>query len=115
MLANKIVGHEIPNPLIERSRALEIGEQERKTCDLQPLIDIKRVGAKQVAESLIGEEALGRKERPAPAEQMVQLVTGNPKRREHATVGAIFERQSQGPGPHRDRPDGRRHLVEHDR
>src|SRR5207237_8888793 len=104
MLANKVVRHEIANPLIERSRALEIGEQERKTCDLQPLIDIKRVGAKQVAESLIGEEALGRKERRAPAEQMVQLVTGNPKRREHTTVGAILDRQPQRPRPHATRP-----------
>ena len=100
MLAHQIVGDEIADPLIERGRALEVGEQERQAGDLEPLIDIEGVGAIDVAEGLVGQEPLRGEERPAVPEQMVQLIAGDPQGRQHAAVGAVFERQPQRSGPH---------------
>jgi len=95
MLTHKIVGDEIADTLVERGRALKIGEQEGEACDLEPLIDIERVGAKDVAKCLVGEETLRRNERLALAEEMMKRVAGNPQRRQHAAVGAVFEREAQ--------------------
>jgi hypothetical protein len=78
MLAHDIVGDEIADPLIERGRALEIGEEERKARDLEPLIDIEEIGAIDVAKRLVGQEALCGEERLAFAEQIVEPVAGNP-------------------------------------
>ena len=107
MLAHQIVGDEIADALVERGRALEVGEQEGQAGDLEPLIDVERVGAIDVAEGLVGEKALGGEERLALAEQMMQRVAGDPQRRQHAAVGAVFQRQPQRPRPHLHGP-GRR-------
>ena len=69
MLAHQVEGDEIADPLVELGRALEVGEQEGEAGDLQPLVDVERVGAIDVAEGLVGEQALGGQERPALAEQ----------------------------------------------
>ena len=73
MLAHEIVGDDVADPLVERGRALEVGEQERQARDLQPLIDVERVGAIDVAERLVGEQPLRGQERPPLAEQIVQV------------------------------------------
>ncbi len=56
MLAHQIVGHDVADPVVELGRALEVGEQERQARDLQPLVDVERVGAIDVAERLVGEQ-----------------------------------------------------------
>ncbi len=68
MRAHQVVGGEIADALVERGRALEVGEQEGEAEDFQPLIDVERFGAEEVAEGLVGEEPLGGEERPPPAE-----------------------------------------------
>ena len=50
MLTHQIVSDEIADALIERRRALEVGEQEGQARDLEPLIDVERIGAIDVAE-----------------------------------------------------------------
>ena len=72
VLAHQIVGDDVADPLVKLGRALEVGEQERQARDLQPLIDVERVGAIDVAERLVGQQPLGGQERPPLAEQVVQ-------------------------------------------
>ena len=72
MLAHEIIGHQIADPLVERSRAFQVREQERQTGDLEPLIYIEGVGPVDVAEGLIGQEPLSGQERAAAPEQMMQ-------------------------------------------
>ena len=77
MPLHQIEGDEIANPLVELGRAFEVGEQERQAGDLQPLVDVERVGAVDVAESLVGQEPLGGEEALAAAEQLVKVVAGD--------------------------------------
>ena len=94
MLAHQIVGDDVADPLVELGRAFEVGEQERQAGDLQPLIDVERVGAIDVAERLVGEQQLRGQERPPLAEQVVQRVAGDPQRRQRARVAAVVERRA---------------------
>ena len=98
MRPHQIEGDEIADPLVKLGRALEVGEQEGEAGDLEALIDVERVGAVDVAESLVGQQALGGEERLAPAEQIVQLVAGDPHARQHPRIGAVLERSRSGPG-----------------
>ena len=70
MRAHEIEGGEIADPLVERGRALEIGEQEGQRGDLEPLVDVEIVGLEHVAEGLVRQHPLGGEERPALAEQV---------------------------------------------
>jgi hypothetical protein len=36
--AHEIEGGEIPDPVVERGRAAEVGEEDREACDLEPLL-----------------------------------------------------------------------------
>ena len=74
---HEIEGDEVADPLVELGRAAEVGEQEGQAGDLQPLVDVERIGAVEVAERLVGEQPLGREEGPAAAEQVVQRVAGD--------------------------------------
>ena len=65
MLAHQVEGHQVADPLVELGRALQVGEQEGEAGDLQALVDVERVGAIDVAEGLVGQQALGGEERPA--------------------------------------------------
>ena len=82
MRAHQVEGDQVADPLVELGRALEVGEQEGEAGDLEPLVDVERVGAVDVAEGLVGEQALGGQERPALAEQVVQRVVGDPDARQ---------------------------------
>ena len=44
---------------------------------------------------------------------LYERVGGYPQRRQHATIGAVFQRHPQRPGPHLDGSDRRLDLVEH--
>ena len=55
MPAHEIIGNQITDTVVELGRAFEVGEQEGKAGDLEPLLRIERVGAVQVAENLVGE------------------------------------------------------------
>src|SRR5690242_8339404 len=92
MRLHEIVGDEVSDSLVELGRPLEVGEEEGEAGDLQPLIDVERVGAIEVAERLIGEKALGGEEGPALAKQIMQRVVGEPEARQRAAIGAVLER-----------------------
>ena len=104
MLAHQVEGDQVADPLVELGRALEVGEQEGEAGDLQPLVDVERVGAVDVAEGLVGQQALGGQERPALAERC-RAARRRRSRRPGSTraVGAVLERQPQRPGPQVDR------------
>ena len=70
MRAHQIEGGEIADPLVERGRTLEVGEQEGQRRDLEALVDIEIVGLEDVAEGLVREHPLGGEERLALAEQL---------------------------------------------
>jgi hypothetical protein len=57
MRADQIEGGEIADPLIQRRRSLQIGEQECQGRYLQPLVDIEIVGLVDVSEGLVGASA----------------------------------------------------------
>ena len=115
MLAHQIVGDEIADALVKRGRAFEIGEQESQAGDLELLIDVERVGAVDVAKGLIGEKPLCGHERLALAKEIMKLFAGDPKSRQHAAVGAVFQRQPQRPGPHLHGSGRRFDIVEDQR
>ena len=52
---SKLIGDQIADTRIKLGRALEVGEKERETDDLEALVDGKRVGAVKIAKSLVGE------------------------------------------------------------
>ena len=115
MLAHEIEGDEIADPFVELGRTLEIGEQEGQARDLQPLISVERVGAVDVAESLVGQQSLGGQERLAFAQEIMQRMAGNPETRQHAAVGFIIEREPQRPGAHFHGSSRCLHIVEDER
>ena len=82
MRPHHVEGDEIADPLVELGRAAQIGEQEGQAGDLQPLIDVERIGPVEVAERLVGEQPLGGEERP-PLPSSVQRLPGD----EHASAG----------------------------
>jgi hypothetical protein len=51
----QLIGDQIADTRIKLGRALEVGEKERETDDLEALVDGKRVGAVKIAKSLVGE------------------------------------------------------------
>ena len=112
MRAHQIEGGEIADPLVQRGRALEVGEQEGQRGDLQPLVDVEIVGLEDVAEGLVGQHPLGGEERLALADQLMQRVGGDEHRRQHPHVGLIVERQPQRAGAHRrGAPVGVMHVL----
>ena len=100
MAAHEIVGDKVADPLVELGRALEIGEQEGQAGDLEALIDVERVGAVDVAEGLVAEQALRRQERPALAEQVDAARRRRPRSPGSTRrIGAVLEsRAAAGPG-----------------
>ena len=110
---HQVEGRQVADAVVELGRALEVGEQEGEAGDLEALVDVQRVGAVDVAERLVGEQALGGQERPAPAEQLVERVARDPYRRQHPRVGAVLDREAQRPRAQRDGRPGRRvHPVD---
>src|ERR1700726_1924867 len=112
MLVDEIEGDEVADALIERSRVLEIAEQESQAQDLEALADGERFGPVDVAESLIGEETYGGENRLASLQEVVQRLVRHPYSRQHPTVGAVFQGQAQWPGAQGNGVDGNLDLVE---
>ena len=75
---DQIEGDQIADPLVKLRRAFEVGEQEGQAGDLEPLLDVDRVGPVDVSEDLVGQHPFGGQEWPAPAEQLMKLVSGDP-------------------------------------
>ena len=71
MRPHHVEGDEVADPLVQLGRAFEVGEQKSQAGNVEPLIDVDRVGAVDVAEGLVGQEALRGQERPPPPEQLV--------------------------------------------
>jgi hypothetical protein len=74
MRLHQVERHQVADALVEPGRALEVGEQEGEAGDLEPLVDVERVGAIDVAERLVGEQPLRGHERLAAAKKVVELV-----------------------------------------
>ena len=91
MLADEIEGNEITAPGINFGRAFEVAEQESKAQDLETLADGERIGPIDVAEGLIGEEALCGKYRLAPLQKVLQRLVRHPYGRQYSTVSTILE------------------------
>ena len=72
MLSHQLVSHQIADACVKLGRALQVCEKESETDDLEALVDGKRVGAMQIAECLIGEDALGREVGPTLADDFVK-------------------------------------------
>ena len=103
MRADEIIGGEITDALVELGRALEVGEQECQRQDLQALVDFERIGPVEIAEGLVGEQALGGQKRAAAAENARQILARRSRPRQRARVGLIFQRDAQRTGPHLQR------------
>jgi hypothetical protein len=52
MRPHQVEGGEIADPLVKLRRAFEVGKQKGQAGDLEPLVDIHRVGAVEVAKHL---------------------------------------------------------------
>src|ERR1700738_5193011 len=115
MLVDEIEGDEGADALIERGGVLEIAEQESQAQDLEALADRERFGPVDVAEGLIGEETHGGENRLASLQGGVQALGWYPYRRQHPTVGAVFQGQAQWPGAQGNGVDGNLELVENHR
>src|SRR6516162_3273039 len=94
MLAHEIVSDQIAYALVECRRALEIGEQESKACNLESLIGIECVGVVEIAKCLVGQETFRGKERPPFAEKVMKRIAGDPQRGQHAPVCVVLNRQA---------------------
>ena len=103
MRPHDIEGGQVADTFVKFGRASEVGEQEGQAGDLQPLVDIERVGAVEVAERLVGQQALGGEEGAAAAEHAVQGVAGDADAGQHARIGAVLQRDAQRSGPHLQR------------
>src|SRR3984893_5765064 len=112
MLVDEIEGDEVADAVIEPGGVLEIAEQESQAQDLEALADGERLGPVDVAKSLVGEETLCREYGLASLQQVVQRLVRQPYRRQHATLGAVFQSQPQWPGAQGNGVDRDLDLVE---
>ena len=94
MGSHQIVSREIANPIIEFSRALEIGKQKGQARDLQSLVDIDRVGTIKISKCLIGQKTFSREKRAASAQQFMKLVAGDPNARQASGRRSDFRGES---------------------
>src|SRR4029077_10975089 len=115
MLANEIIGDKVSDSVVELGRTFEIGEQERQAGQFQALIDVKRIGAVNVAEYLVGQQALGSEKRFSLAEHMMKRFTSDPNRWQDTQIGLIFEHKEQWPSTHFGCYGRPLHLVEDQR
>ena len=111
MRTHQIECGEIADPLIQRRRALEVGEQEGLRRDLEPLIEVKIVGLEDVAEGLVRQHPFGGEERSAPAEQIVKRACRDEDGRQCPHAGLVVERNAQRARAQGDRPGRRVRFV----
>src|ERR1700724_3546017 len=112
MLVDEIEGDEVTDALIELGGVLEITEQESQAQDLEALADGERFGPVDVAKGLIGEETLCRENGLASLQEVVQRLVRHPYRRQHPTLGAVFQSQAQWPGAQGNGVDRNLDVVE---
>ena len=93
--AHEIEGGEIADPVVERGRAPEVGEQDRQARDLEPLLGIERPAAIEIAERLVAEQAGRGQERPAGVGELVHLVAVQPDPRHRPALSLVFERDAR--------------------
>src|SRR5207248_11172697 len=89
------------------------GKQKGETRDLEALIYVKRIGAIDIAECLVGQETFRRQERATFAEEIVKLIAGHPDAGERGDIRAVLQRNLQRAWTHLNGP-GRRVLPGHD-
>src|SRR6201998_3436647 len=114
MLVDEIEGDEVTDALIERSGVLEIAEQEGQDQTLKALADGERFGPVDVAKGLVGEETLCGENGLASLQEVVQRLVRHPYRRQHPTLGAVFQSQAQWPRAQGNGVDWNLDLVEDD-
>jgi len=115
MRAHEVERGEIADAFIKLGRASEIREQEGQAGDFEPLMYVHRVGAVEIAKDLVGEQAFGRQEGLAPAQELLKLAPRDPQFRQHPGFGVVFERQAQWPRTQLYGFRRRAHLVEDER
>ena len=115
MCSDEVIRDQVADAFVKLGGALEIGEQEREAGDVEALIDVERIGAIEVMECLIGEQALCRQEGLAPAEKAMERVPGDPHARQYPCVGAILECEAKRAGPQLYCSGRRPDLVENER
>jgi hypothetical protein len=113
MRPHQVEGGEIADPLVKLGRAFEVGKQKGQAGDLQPLVDIDRVRAVEVAKHLVSQEPLGGQKWPPSAEKLVELVSGGEQSRQDSSIGAVLERQAQRPGTQLHGTGRHAQLVDH--
>src|ERR1700756_1894948 len=97
MLVYEIEGDEVADTIIKLGRASEVAEQESEAQDFQALANGQGVGPVDVAERLIGEEALCGEYGLASLQKGVQRLVGNPYSRQYPTIGAVLQGEAQRP------------------
>src|ERR671912_370973 len=100
MRPHEVEGRKVADALVELGRALEVGEQEGEARDLEALVDVERIGPVEIAEALVGEEALCGEKGPAALQEMVELGAGDPKARQDAPEAVVLDGQPQRSGAH---------------
>ncbi|MNL32187.1 hypothetical protein D3C87_1540210 [compost metagenome] len=115
MRPDQIEGSEIAHTFIELRRPPEVGEEEGQARDLQALVNVECVGAIDIPEGLVRENALGGQEGAALSEHMMHGIIRNADRRQGADVGMIFDGYPQSSGMHHQRVVVAMRPVEHQR
>jgi len=78
MRSDHVERNQIADALIEFGGAFEIRKQERQAGDLEPLVDIDRVGTVEIAKDLVRQQAFCGQEGFASAEKLMELISGDP-------------------------------------
>src|SRR5438552_10567611 len=91
MFVDEIEGDKVADTFIKLGRAFEIAEQESKTQDFEALADGERVGPVDIAEVLVGEEALRGEYGLASLQKIVQRLVRHPYSRQYSTIGTVLQ------------------------
>jgi hypothetical protein len=58
MRSDHVKGDQVADALVEFGGAFEVREQECQAGDLEPLVDVDRIGAVDIAKDLVRQQAL---------------------------------------------------------
>ena len=98
MAAHEVESGEIADPVVERRRAPEVGEQDRQAGDLEALLGIERAAAIEIAERLVAEQPRRGEKRPSPADDLRPSLRCGAKRLA-ASDARTCSRTKCAPGP----------------
>src|SRR5262249_50060770 len=96
---HEIKGGKVADALIKLRRAAQIGEKKSEAGDLQSLIDVDRVCPIDVAERLVGKQALRRQEGSAIVQQRMKRVVGKAYGWKGAHLRSVLDGKTQRSGP----------------